>query len=234
MDAMLPLPPHPPPHPPRPLYTLTNAPAPSQVGLSWCWPYILYYLVYASAVTFFIVTAALRWYLPQQLLLNAASVLWGSLICISFWPPLAALLPRKQEEQGWKILWKPISGPFRIPRDAAAGGRQGSSGGRDADSSPKDLSSEKFPAFYPPGEGGVDQAKKGRQQAPLGVVDAKDFAKGGKASAAELQHSVMSVPSFEQRQRPQRTLAFQLISVAMVVCLVVAAVMDYLVTNKKV
>jgi hypothetical protein len=153
-------------------------------------------------------------------------VLWGSLICISFWPPLAALLPRHEEEQGWKILWKPIAGPFRIPRDAA--GRQG---GRDADSSTKDASSTKLPAFYPAEE--EDQKKKEMKQQPLGVVDAKDFAKG-KISPAELQHSVMTVPSFEQRQRPQRTLAFQLISIAMVVCLVVAAVMDYLVTHRKI
>jgi hypothetical protein len=207
------------------------------VGISWCWPYLAFYLAYAAAIVFFVATAIQGWYNAQQLLLNAASVLWGALICISFWPPVAGLLPRAEEEQGWQVLWKPLAGTaraWRLPAAAAgpAGGKDAAvsalSGGRGGGAKrPADNSADQFVLLphYPEGAGAEEQTSKAR----LFAVDAKAL---GKAPAEQLQYTVGSVPSFEQRQKPQRTLAFQLISLGMVACLVVAAVMDLLIGTK--
>jgi hypothetical protein len=45
--------------------------------------------------------------------------------------------------------------------------------------------------------------------------------------AASLEHSVLAVPSFEQREPPKGHIAFLVLSTLMIVCLVAAAVVDY-------
>jgi hypothetical protein len=212
------------------------------VGLSWCWPYLAYYMIYFSSVGFFIATAIQGWYSPQQLLLNTASVLWGALICISGWPPVAELLPRAETEQGWKVLWRPLplgkaswslhaGGSAAAGKDATAvkpGGRAADVRSRDA---PIDSAQGLMPSefvllpHFPGGETAAQPSSKER----LYAVRAKG---AGKAPAGQLQYSVNAVPSFEQRQKPQRTLAFQLISIGMVACLLGSAAMDYLLSNR--
>jgi hypothetical protein len=199
------------------------------VGISWCWPYLTFYLAYAAAIIFFVATATRGWYNAQQLLLNAASVLWGALICISFWPPVAGLLPRVEEEQGWQVLWKPMAGSaaWKLPA-AAAGPAAGKA--TSAHVSRGDRSADQF-VLLPHYPGGDASAHEPSSKARLFAVDAKALRQ---AAAEQLQYTVGSVPSFEQRQKPQRTLAFQLISLGMVACLVVAAVMDHLIGSKAV
>jgi hypothetical protein len=213
------------------------------VGLSWCWPYFAYYMVYSSSVAFFVLTAVLRWYSPQQLMLNTASVLWGALICISVWPPVAELLPRAEEEQGWKVLWRPLplgkaSWSLHAAAGAAAGkdataakqaGRAGDVRRRDAaDGSAQRLIPSKSMQLPDYLRDDIAAQPSSKERMGGGV---QAFA-SAKAPAAQLQYSVNAVPSFEQRQKPQRTLAFQLISIGMVACLLGAAAMDYLLTNR--
>ncbi len=224
------------------------------VGLSWCWPYFAYFMVFSSSVAFFVLTAVLRWYSPQQLLLNTASVMWGALICISFWPPVAWLLPRAEEEQGWQVLWKPLPGysSLKLPQLLAepAGGWDASVHGRDAsglyrshshgylnDSAERLLPAALMaqqqrvtpsPSPRPSPGPSPRPCSSPRQRGPKGRLEVSVDATG----EGQAQWSMHTVPSFEQRQKPQRTLAFQLISFVMVACLVGAAVMDYLLANR--
>lgn len=47
------------------------------------------------------------------------------------------------------------------------------------------------------------------------------------SSTASLEHSMLAVPSFEQREPPKGHIAFLVLSTLMIVCLVAAAVVDY-------
>jgi hypothetical protein len=42
----------------------------------------------------------------RSILLYVSSLGWGALICLCIWPPLEVLLPRKETDEGWKIVWR--------------------------------------------------------------------------------------------------------------------------------
>jgi hypothetical protein len=42
---------------------------------------------------------------PWDLGLNLLALMWATLIALSIWPPVEAVLPRRETEVGWKISW---------------------------------------------------------------------------------------------------------------------------------
>ncbi|WIA35048.1 hypothetical protein OEZ86_003538 [Tetradesmus obliquus] len=72
------------------------------------WPYLLWIAGFAAGVGYFVVKACMGSYGPWELMTYLISIMWGSLILLSIWPPLATLLPREETEEGWKISWDAI------------------------------------------------------------------------------------------------------------------------------
>jgi hypothetical protein len=75
-------------------------------ALPWVWPYLLYYVTYAAAMCYYIITAALGRNSTLQNLLYLSSAGWATLMVLCLWPPLETLLPRVETEEGWKIVWR--------------------------------------------------------------------------------------------------------------------------------
>jgi hypothetical protein len=222
-------------------------------------------------VAFFIITSIRQWHSTQQVLLYASSALWGALICICLWPPVAEMIPdRHVDERGWQILWRPLEGmplsgkrtvvkpgplsPKRAPTEDASRRlpplpqgsaaalapleprhQQAPSPGEELDQLesltllPSDTQlSARVPDSHGPFSSRMSKRKtmtvslrRGPDQNPYEVL-VPEFSPDG------LEPSIMAVPSFERREAPRGNLAFQLISVFMVLSLVGAAVVDYL------
>ncbi len=214
-------------------------------------------------MAYYIATALMGWYRPDQIVLLAASAMWGALICIGLWPPVASMMPnRKHQEQGWKILWKQPAvgagpGSFVTVEEPGSPRRLGSHLRRShgdlrslitTPGSPSEASQDDTFAIAPhypqqaDDQGALPVSSKagGRSPSERGAAskrttratqDQCEVIPEDKESST--QHSVLAVPSFEQREAPHGNLAFQVISAAMVACLVTAAVMDYLIQAKK-
>jgi hypothetical protein len=63
------------------------------------------YLLYVIAAVYVIAMTGLRRLGPWELGLNLLALMWATLIALSIWPPVEAVLPRKETEVGWKICW---------------------------------------------------------------------------------------------------------------------------------
>jgi hypothetical protein len=75
-------------------------------ALNYTWPYLLHYTALLAGSIYFIVTAAMGRYTTWQICISISAIMWGLLICLCVWPPVATLFPRVETEHGWRIMWK--------------------------------------------------------------------------------------------------------------------------------
>jgi hypothetical protein len=170
-------------------------------GLSWCWPYLLYYSAYGIAVAFFVLGALQGKFSTQQVLLSGASVLWGALICIGLWPPVGSLLFQwASGPQGWKIMWKLLPG---------AGG-QG-----DASERQSLLDQQQRQPAYRPTFGQQHQQHQHqhqqRQPAPLGssLLAGSETASSASFSTASNDDAFLLSPHYPDSAAPADAVAWQ-------------------------
>eukprot|EP00775_Hariotina_reticulata_P010775 gene10775-10931_t len=77
-------------------------------ALTYTWPYLLWAVGFFCGVVYFLVGCAMRFYTGWDIVVSCVSIMWGMLVLLSIWPPLATLLPREETEEGWRIKWDAI------------------------------------------------------------------------------------------------------------------------------
>lgn len=99
----------------------SNSASPLLRALAHVWPLLAYYASSLAAVATVLWRLATGQYVALRLLLDLCGLLLALLLCVCMWPPLQALLPRVETQQGWRVLLLPPTG--------ASGARAGTAGG---------------------------------------------------------------------------------------------------------
>jgi hypothetical protein len=99
----------------------SNSSSPLLRALAHVWPLLAYYASFLAALATVLWRLATGQYVALRLLLDLCGLLLALLLCVCMWPPLQALLPRVETQQGWRVLLLPPTG--------ASGARAGAAGG---------------------------------------------------------------------------------------------------------
>ena len=68
-------------------------------------PFVVYILAVIASSIYFIVVAIVRSYSTWTILMTLTAIAWSVYISLCIWPPVSAMIPRVETEQGWKISW---------------------------------------------------------------------------------------------------------------------------------